>query len=461
MNATHLTRRQSLLLGATTLGTALSAPAYARTGSKPNAGTPHPDWAKDATIYQINTRQFSTEGTFRAIIPQLDRIKALGASILWLMPIHEIGKVNRKGSLGSPYSIRDYYSVNSEFGTLADFKALVQAAHDRGLKLIIDWVANHTAWDNPLVTQHPEWYSRDHEGKMHPTLWLDWTDIVDLDYSQPGLRQYMADAMTYWVRDVGIDGFRCDVAHFVPIDFWEQVRRQLDTVKPVFMLAEADVRDVHYKAFSASYGWNWNNAMHNIALGKADCGALWGYYADHRNIFPATAMRMLHVSNHDQNAWEGTAYERFGPATEAAVGLSVLGEGLPMIYNGQECGDPKRLAFFEKDPIVWKPHPMGDLYAKMFAIKKANPALWNAPWGGLIAPVRHDQPKALFAFTRSVPSNRILGLFNLSPQPLTATFNDAGISGTWQDLLSGERLSVKPGQTMTLPAWSWRGLKAV
>lgn len=217
----------------------------------------NPEWTKDAVLYQINTRQFTPEGTFRAAERELPRLKALGVDILWLMPVHPIGEKHRKGTLGSPYSVRDYYGVNPEFGTKADLKHFVDAAHAQGMHVILDWVANHTAWDNPLVKDHPDWYARGWKGDFHPTPWWDWTDIVNLDYSHPGLRKYMTDAMTYWVREIGVDGYRCDVAGFVPLDFWNNARAELDAIKPVFMLAEWESRDLHAKAFDATYAWSW------------------------------------------------------------------------------------------------------------------------------------------------------------------------------------------------------------
>lgn len=212
-------------------------------GSNPYQPVPqvrikHPEWSKNATIYQINTRQFTEEGTFRAAERHLPRLKDLGVVILWLMPIHEIGSKNRKGSLGSPYAVKDYYAVNSEFGSLDDLKHFVKTAHDLGLVVILDWVANHTAWDNPLVHDHPEWYAHDWKGDFRPTPWWDWADIIDLDYEQPAVRKYMTDALKYWVSAADIDGYRCDVAGFVPIDFWNNARKELDAIKPVFMLAE-------------------------------------------------------------------------------------------------------------------------------------------------------------------------------------------------------------------------------
>ena len=202
-----------------------------------------------ATVY--------SEGTFKAAQEQLPRLQAMGVDILWLMPIHPIGEKNRKGTLGSPYSVKDYFGVNPEFGTEQDFRDFVTAAHELGMKVILDWVANHSAWDNPLVDEHPEWYSRDWKGDFHPTPWWDWSDIIDFDYSQPGIRQYMTEAMTYWVSEFDVDGYRCDVAGYVPLDFWNNVRKELDAIKPVFMLAEWEERDLHREAFDMTYGWGW------------------------------------------------------------------------------------------------------------------------------------------------------------------------------------------------------------
>ena len=234
----------------------------------------HPEWSRDAVIYELNTRQFTAEGTFAAATEQLQRLKELGIGIIWLMPVQPIGEKNRKGTLGSPYSIRDYLGVNSEFGDLDSLKQFVNKAHELGMYVILDWVANHTAWDNALVEQHPEWYSRNWKGEMHSPTWTDWSDVVTLDYSQPGLRRYMTEAMKYWVQEVGMDGFRCDVAGFVPLDFWENLRRELDAIRPVFMLAEWEQRDLHARAFDMTYTWGFNNTLHRIATGEGDAGSL-------------------------------------------------------------------------------------------------------------------------------------------------------------------------------------------
>ena len=419
----------------------------------------NPDWAKDAVIYQLNTRQFTPEGTFNAAREQLPRLKALGVDIIWLMPIHPIGELNRKGTLGSPYAVRDYFGVNPEFGTKAELKAFVDAAHAEGMHVILDWVANHTAWDNPLTTDHPEWYDRDLDGDFRPTPWWDWSDIIDLDYGHAGLRRYMTEALVYWVREVGVDGYRADVAGFVPLDFWETARREMEAVKPVFMLAEWDMRDVHYAAFDASYAWSWKDAMTNIAQGRADTGALYGYYSWNESAYPREAMRMTYTSNHDQNSWESTEFERYGPAREAAIVLSVVGEGIPLIYNGQEAGNEKRLEFFERDPIVWREHPQGELYRRLFALKHGNRALWNGQWGGRMHQVINTAPQKVFSFFRRVEDQQVFAVLNLSGEPQMVTFSGTHHLGAYTDFADGQAVTVAADSTMTLEPWGWRVLE--
>ncbi|HWH17665.1 MAG TPA: alpha-amylase family glycosyl hydrolase [Allosphingosinicella sp.] len=424
------------------------------------SGVKHPEWSRTAVIYQINTRQFTPEGTFRAAERQLPRLKALGVDIIWLMPIHPIGEKNRKGTLGSPYSVKDYYGVNPEFGTKADFKSFVDAAHGQGMRVILDWVANHSAWDNPLVAQHPDWYERDWKGDFHPTPWWDWSDIIDFDFSKTGIRRYMADAMLYWVREFGIDGYRADVAAYVPIDFWERLRADLDAVKPIFMLGEAQMRDLHYRAFDASYGWGWYNALADIAKGKADVGALFGYFSENESAWPRGAMRMVYAENHDQNAWHGTQFETFGPALPNVIALSMVGEGIPLIYNGQEAGNEKRLEFFEKDPIRWRPHPIGDLYKRLIEFRDAHPALHNAPWGARMVGVVNSSPQKVFSFVRQKEGDKVLALFNFSPEPQTISFAGALPHGRYRDFEGNRVVIVDGASRMTLAPWSYRLLSS-
>lgn len=449
------------LAAACALSLAACSPQAASPAADPYAATPMmqvntPDWVKDATIYQLNTRQFTSEGTFKAAQAQLPRLKELGVKIIWLMPIHPIGEKNRKGTLGSPYSVKDYYGVNPEFGTLEDFKAFVAEAHRLELKVIIDWVANHTAWDNALVAEHPDWYVKNWKGEYKSTPWTDWADIIDLDYNQRGVREYMTKAMAYWVREVGVDGFRCDVAHFVPLNFWEEVRRELDSIKPVFMLAEADTRDMHYKAFDATYAWGWKEALHNIAKGRGDAGAMGWFYYGHHGVFPPGAMRMLFTSNHDQNSWDGTTREFYGPATDVAIVLSFVSEGIPLMYNGQEAGDPKRLAFFEKDPIPWKKDPMEDLFRNLIALKKTNTAIANGTWGATMINVINTAPQQVFSFTRANAQDKVFVVANLSPKAVQVGFTDGPYNGTYTEHFSGEQVSIDAQTRVAIPAWGYR-----
>jgi glycosidase len=426
----------------------------------PQVRITHPEWSKNAAIYQINTRQFTPEGTFRAAEAHLPRLKELGVTIVWLMPINPIGEVNRKGSLGSPYAVKDYFDVNAEFGDLDDLKHFVASAHELGLYVILDWVANHTAWDNTLVSEHPEWYARDWKGDFCPTPWWDWDDIIDLDYSHPELRKYMTEALCYWVREAGIDGYRCDVAGFVPIDFWEQARRELEAIKPVFMLAEWETRDLHYAAFDASYSWHWNQTMHHLATGRATVVELFVYYAWNDRSFPKDIMRMMFVSNHDKNAWEGTEYEQFGDALDAAIVLSVVSEGIPLIYNGQEAGNDRRLAFFERDTIVWREHRYAEFYRSLFALKRDTTALWNAHWGARMVRVPNDQPTRVLSFVRRNESDGVFAIFNFSAAAAKPRFSESLCHGTYTDYTTGETVVVDDSTIFELPAWGWRVLVA-
>ncbi|TPV33513.1 alpha-amlyase [Paucihalobacter ruber] len=416
----------------------------------------HPEWSKNAVIYQINTRQFTPEGTFKAAQKELPRLKDLGIDIIWLMPIHPIGEKNRKGTLGSPYAVKDYYGVNPEFGNEQDLKNFINEAHQLGMKVILDWVANHTAWDNVLVETHPEWYQRDHNDNFRPTPWWDWDDIINLDYEKPGLREYMTEAMSYWVKEFDIDGYRCDVAGFVPVDFWNNVRKTLDSTKPVFMLAEWESRDLHAEAFDMTYAWSWNETVHQICKGKADLNKLFVYYSWNESAYPKNAIRMTHIANHDSNAWEGTMFENFGDGLEAAIALSVVGEGMPMVYNGMEAGNDKRLAFFEKDPIVWKVHEFNDLFKDLFALLKNNSALWHAKWGATMIKVPNNAPTEVLSFVRQNENNKVFAVLNFSDKVQNVQFEDNLFSGNYNQFGSGEQISFNTESQLTLQPWDYK-----
>ena len=419
----------------------------------------HPDWSKAAVLYQVNQRQLTPEGTFRAAEAHLPRIRDLGVDIVWLMPVNPIGQRNRKGELGSPYAVRDYYAVNPEFGDLDDLRHFVATAHDLGLRVILDWVANHTAWDNVLVEEHPEWYARDWKGDFRPTPWGDWDDVIDLDYSHEGLRRYMTEAMAYWVREADVDGYRCDVAGFVPTDFWENVRRELDEIKPVFMLAEWETRDLHTRAFDLTYAWSWNEAVHDIAMGRTDLDALRVYYAWNERAWPHDSMRMTFVSNHDKNAWEGTEYEQFGDALHASIVLSVVGDGLPLIYNGQEAGSDKRLEFFTKDQIDWREDDeQGELYRRLLALKKRHHALWNGRWGARMVRVPNTDESTVLSFVRAHDDDVVFAVVNFSAEEQVVTFGEGPHHGRYTDAFSEETVSFDSSTSLTMPPWGYRVL---
>ncbi|WP_370335190.1 alpha-amylase family glycosyl hydrolase [Parvularcula marina] len=415
----------------------------------------HADWAKDAVLYQINTRQFTKEGTFDAAREHLPRLAEMGVDILWLMPVHPIGEKNRKGGLGSPYSVKDYRGVNPEFGTVEDLKEFVDAAHELGMHVILDWVANHSSWDNHLVTEHPEWYYHTPEGEFSSTPGTDWSDIIDFDYSQPGLRKYMTESLVYWVRDVGIDGYRADVAGFVPLDFWENARAELEEVKPVFMLAEWEQRDMHQRAFDATYAWSWKEAMQKIAE-EGGTGPLNSFYYEDTNSWPDDAYRMVYTSNHDQNSWDGVASEIYGDSYEAAIVMSFVGEGLPLIYNGQEADLGHQLEFFEKDEIIWDKGQYADLFRKLISLKHETKALWNGGAGAPILRVPNDHPDTVFSFMRAGDEDKIFAVFNLSDETATVSFSKARHHGNYRDAFTGRRARIGEATSFELGPWGYR-----
>ncbi|MFN5215445.1 MAG: alpha-amylase family glycosyl hydrolase, partial [Bacteroidota bacterium] len=347
------------------------------------------DWIKNNVVYEVNTRQFNSGGTFKSFMPEIPRIKALGVDVLWFMPVYPIGQLNRKGGLGSYYSIKNYHEINPEFGTMDDFKATVNAAHAQGMKVILDWVGNHTAWDHPWVTEHPDWYVHDSTGKI-VTPW-DWTDVAQLNFKNPELRKAMIAEMQFWVKECNIDGFRCDVAFLVPRSFWEEARIALEKDKPLFMLAEMENnKDIDpnppgymEKAFDAYYGWTLHSASADCAKGKITGREFVNKFTEARALFPAKAMMLSFLSNHDENTWNGTIEEKYADKWQVFSVLNyTLQNSLPLIYNGEEANNTKRLLFFEKDPITsWSDTSRYAWYRTMNHLKHTHPALQNGAWG--------------------------------------------------------------------------------
>jgi glycosidase len=387
-------------------------------------GFPHVPWSCNANIYEVNVRQFTPEGTLTAFESHLPRLKKLGADILWFMPLQPIGIKSRKGSLGSYYSISDYTAINPEFGTMIDFKRLVEQAHQLGMKVILDWVANHTAWDHAWVAQHPDWYKKDEKGEIHAYTYRStpesepeyWTDVVGLDYSNTALWPVMTDAMLYWLREMNIDGFRCDVASLVPTPFWVQARRALEQIKPVFMLAESDAPDLHEQAFDMTYDWRLYDTLKLIAAGKAGVNELKAWWAYEQQHYPRDAYRMRYTANHDSNSWNGHDVGFYGVAFKAMAVLAATLPGMPLIYGGQEGVFDHQLAFFEKDPIAWKSYPLQDFYAELLALKKAHPALANGQYGGSLEWLNSGNP-AVLRFKRQLHKDQVTVSVNLSNRP--------------------------------------------
>ena len=403
----------------------------------------HPAWSRSSNVYEVNTRQFSKEGTLNAVTASLPRLKQMGVDIIWLMPVHPIGQKNHKGTLGSYYAVADYTAVNPDYGSIDDLRKLVKQAHALGMHVILDWVGNHTAWDNPWVQQHPDWFKKNDKGEIYSVTFKneaggteEWSDVVGLDYDNKDLWKGMTDAMAFWVKDVGIDGFRCDAAGLVPTAFWDQARAQLDKIKPVFMLAEWNEPALHDKAFDASYDWPLNGIMKKIGKGEAGAAELRDYVTNPPKAFPRDAYRLQFTNNHDINSWEGADKDLYGPAWGAMAVLSYTLPGIPLIYNGQESRLDKKLEFFEKDAIDWKNYELEGFFAGLNALKKQHPALWNGSSGGAVQLLDVGNDK-LFAFKRQQGVDNVRVIVNTTGLP------------------QKYKLAGDPGQAVLKP-WRWR-----
>ncbi len=417
---------------------------------------PSAEWVKDAVIYSVYLRSFSHEGTFDGLKKRLPELKNLGVTVLWLMPIHPVGEKHRKGTLGSPYSVRDYYGINPEFGTMADFKSLLTEAHAMGLKVIIDLVANHTSWDSKLITEHPDWFSKDSSGAIvspNP----EWTDVADLDYSKQGLRKYMEDMMVWWVKDVGIDGFRCDVAELVPTDFWEEARQKLDAVKPVMMLSEGSTPEHHMKAFDVTYSWNVYDMLLPIVSGMRPATAIDTILKTESLQYPVGALRMRFTTNHDKNAWDAPAVTKFGPEGLKAISVLVATmPGIPLMYTGEEVANDRRLSLFEKVEVDWtRPRTMGTLDSALFHFRASHPALRT----GTLAKLKTNHDDQVYAFLRSAGRDMVVVIINLHKSPVH--FRMEWPEGTsrrpeeFRDLLTGRPLLEGTTKEMNLEGFGY------
>jgi glycosidase len=408
MRGTHIIARLALLLALM-----VATPAAAQVIQHP-----HLDWTRDANIYEVNIRQYTREGTIKAFVKHLPRLKQMGVKILWVMPVQPIGVKNRKGTMGSYYSIRDYTAVNPEFGTLADFNHMVKTAHALGMKVILDWVANHTAWDSVWAIAHPSWFKHNAQGELTSYEYDNgreieyWTDVIGLDYRQPAVWDAMIGAMKFWVKASDIDGFRCDVASLMPTPFWLRARAELDAVKPMFMLAESNDPAIH-AAFDMTYDWKLFDTFADIATGKSDSRALVTWVLHGQDGFPRDAYRMTFTSNHDVNSWRWSDQELYGDRFAVFAVLAATLPGMPLILARQESKLDKKIAFFEKDAISWKSFANAPLYQKLLRLKARHPALRNGAEGGAIELVATGD-NHVFAFKRTKGRDSVFVAVNFS-----------------------------------------------
>lgn len=402
----------------------------------------HPEWVYNAVVYEVNTRQFTPEGTLKAFANHLPRLQELGVDILWFMPIQTIGEKDRKGSLGSYYSIKNYNEVNSEFGTLDDFKEVVETAQSMGMKVILDWVANHTSRDANWVNEHPNWYVRDSLGDLN--IMYDWTDIAQLDYTVPEMRDEMIKSMMFWVEETGIDGFRCDVAGELPTEFWEEAKDSLLAINnDLFFLAEAEKPELNESAFDAYYAWDFHHKMNSVAQGIEPVDSLRASLERMLDKFPNHAIPMYFTSNHDENSWNGTEFERMGDAVQAFSALTYVLPGMPLIYNGQEAGFNKRLEFFEKDLIDFTDtDDFTGFYKKLNNIKKKHPALQSQERDGNMSEITNNHPQKVWSFKRTKGESEIVAIFNLSKESLNVTLKEDFEGVKYSDLNDSTQVEI-------------------
>ena len=423
------------------------------------APTTHPKWAYESTIYELNTRQLTPEGTFAAAEAVLPTLRENGIDILWIMPCQPIGKLTRKGTLGSYYSIIDYCQMNPEFGTREDFEHFLQTAHDLGFKVILDWVANHTAPDSEW-TKNEGWHYRDSLGNL--MVQYDWTDISKLDYSNQDMRNEMLKCMKWWMDSIGIDGFRCDVAGEVPTDFWNWAMADIRKDHPdMFTLAEDEdkAQELTETAFDMYYGWTLHHLMNGVAQGKNSVEDLWAYFAKADSTIRPNAIRMNFITNHDENSWNGTEFERMGNSVPLWSAFCYVVPGMPMIYTGQLSGNHHRLEFFEKDLIDTNPeYAQADLYKQLNQLRADNKALHSPEQGAPMMRIAADN-EHIFACVRHAEGkwcdNTVIAVMNMSGEEQTVMLDLTGYEGKY-DCICGKNITLEATQTFQLKPWEYK-----
>jgi glycosidase len=401
-----------------------------------------PDWIHSTNIYEVNTRQYTEEGTFNAFAKHLPRLQKMGVKVLWMMPITPISLKNRLGSLGSPYAAADYVSINPEFGTLNDFKILVSQAHDFGMYVIIDWVANHTGWDHIWTKTNPEFYKKTTSGDFKTAEGM--ADIIELDFTNQNLRTKMIESMKFWLNEAQIDGFRCDLASWVPLDFWSQARNEVQKIKPLFFLGEFDeLENPDYgQVFDASYAWKWMHFSEKFVKEKLSISEFKNLLIEYSNLGDSS-QRAWFTSNHDENSWNGTEYEKYDFLALPFSVFSLTWNGIPLIYSGQEIPNKKRLKFFDKDPINWnQPLELEGFYQKLLELKSINPALRGGNTEVSTYFINTNQNDKILAYLRKNGKDEVLVLLNLSHEVVEFVIDDENIKGEFQNIFFNEELSL-------------------
>ena len=412
-------------------------------------------WASSTNIYEVNLRQYTREGSFQAFEKEIPRLREMGVETLWFMPIHPIGEINRKGILGSYYSVRDFKDTNPAYGTLDDFKQLVKTVHASGMKVIIDWVANHAAWDNVWTRDHPDYFEHESSGGFKTP--FDWTDVIQIDHSSTHEQDAMIDAMKFWVSDCDIDGFRADLAHLTPLEFWKKARTIIEPIKKnLFWLAETEEISFH-EVFDASYTWEWMHKTEDYYKNNTSMAGLDSVLYHYETAFPDSAMRMFFTTNHDENSWNGTEYEKYGAMARALAVFSFTWGGIPMIYSGQELPNTKRLKFFEKDPIEWNDtYAMGDFYKILLAIKKNNPALLTCcPDVKTFRLETGGQDNKMLAYLKKNGAREILVILNLSGDQARFEIKEGAVSGIYHCVFEKREIDTEKERFIELAPWGY------
>lgn len=449
----------SLLAAASLLLACQSAADKADSDANQSPAMDHATWTRQANVYEVNIRQYSPEGTFAAFETHLPRLSKMGVNTLWLMPIQPIGEAKRKGVLGSYYSIKDYKAINPEYGNEADFAHLVESAHALDMKVILDWVPNHSAWDHPWMTEHPDFYYVDPEtgeisnGRNDHNEATDWTDVAELDYSNIEMQEAMRQDMLYWLEQFHIDGFRCDMAGGQTEAFWlETIQVLRDHSPELFMLAESNFPEMHDFGFDATYGWEFHHLINEVARGDKGTDELHHYILRDADKFPEDSYRLLFIDNHDENSWNGTVASRLGDNAHAAYVLcATLPNAIPLIYSGQEVGLNHSLRFFERDTIDWSLDSQADFYGLMNQLNSTLPALANGASGGTYQAITSNQDR-VFAFARKMQDRDVVMVVNFSDKDQDITIEGAP-SGNYHDAFTGEGMRLSADESsLFLPA---------